>query len=550
MNIEKQHYSSLVTNPGVTLVDCTLRDGGYYNSWDFSTDLIHDYLEAMDNVGVDYVELGFRSLKTDGFKGACAYTTDRFIKTLNVPVGLKVAVMVNASELVRWPQGINDALEKLFSADNDSPVHLVRIACHYREFEQVLPAATWLKDHGYMVTTNLMQVADRSVEEIQTIAETASEFPVDVLYLADSMGSLIPDRVEEVINTLRTGWSGFIGIHTHDNMGHALENSVSAVKAGAKWVDGTITGMGRGPGNAKTEFLVLEFDDRGNRPSKSTTLLAAIRKHFRPLQQKHGWGSNPYYYLSGKYAIHPTYIQEMLVDPRYNEEDVLAVIEQLRLDGGKSFNPKTLDTARNFFRGEPRGTWNPASEIAGRDVLILGTGPSVETHRSAIEAFIGKEHPFVIALNTLEGIGDQFIDIRAACHPVRLLADCRHHRMFPQPLAAPVSMLPDDIVSELEGKHLLDYGFAVQSNTFDFHDTYCTIPALLVVAYALSLATSGKAVRLFLAGFDGYGADDPRRQEVNTVFDLYQQADGSLPLLSITPTLYDIRMKSVYAMCD
>ena len=66
------------------LLDCTLRDGGYYNSWDFNDSLIHDYLLAMKAVRVDVVELGFRSTDKKGFKGACAYSTDAFIRTLDV----------------------------------------------------------------------------------------------------------------------------------------------------------------------------------------------------------------------------------------------------------------------------------------------------------------------------------------------------------------------------------------------------------------------------------------------------------------------------------
>ena len=50
-----------------------------------------------------------------------------------------------------------------------------------------------------------------------------------------------------------------LGIHTHDNMNKALENSLSAYKFGAEWLDGTIQGMGRGPGNVKTEDLVSHF---------------------------------------------------------------------------------------------------------------------------------------------------------------------------------------------------------------------------------------------------------------------------------------------------
>ena len=71
------------------LLDCTLRDGGYYNAWDFSVDLINDYLESMSAISVDYVELGFRSLEANSFKGSCAYTTDNFIRQLNLPSNLK-----------------------------------------------------------------------------------------------------------------------------------------------------------------------------------------------------------------------------------------------------------------------------------------------------------------------------------------------------------------------------------------------------------------------------------------------------------------------------
>jgi len=47
----------------INVLDCTLRDGGYYNNWDFSKELVNDYLEAISLSGIRYVELGFRSLK-------------------------------------------------------------------------------------------------------------------------------------------------------------------------------------------------------------------------------------------------------------------------------------------------------------------------------------------------------------------------------------------------------------------------------------------------------------------------------------------------------
>lgn len=75
-------------------LDCTLRDGGYYNEWDFPVEVINEYLVAMEAAGVDIVELGFRSLQNKGFKGACAFTTDEFIRSLPIPASLTVGVIL------------------------------------------------------------------------------------------------------------------------------------------------------------------------------------------------------------------------------------------------------------------------------------------------------------------------------------------------------------------------------------------------------------------------------------------------------------------------
>jgi len=344
----------------IKLLDCTLRDGGYYNDWDFPTQLIADYLQAMQALAVDYVEIGFRSLKNQGFKGGCAFSTDSFLNSLPIPLELKdkIGVMVNGSELIRHADGLESALEKLFSAKQDSPVTLVRIACHVHEFEQALPAATWLKQQGYLVGFNLMQVADRNEEEITQLAKLASSYSssIDSLYFADSMGSLNPQQTAAIIHAFRQGWSGELGIHTHDNMGQALANSKRAVEEGVSWVDGTVTGMGRGPGNVKTEYLAIELAPFRQGRQNLTKLLEVIHKYFQPLQARYGWGSDPYYYLAGKYGIHPSYIQEMIGDSRYSEEDILAVIDHLKSEGGKKFSLDTLDAARHFYSGEPRGT--------------------------------------------------------------------------------------------------------------------------------------------------------------------------------------------------
>lgn len=529
-------------------LDCTLRDGGYYNAWDFSPDVIHQYLNAMQAAGVDIVELGLRSLSNSGFKGACAFTTDDFIRSLSIPSDLTVGVMVNANELVgEMPQ--QEVLEKLFpNTAANSPVDLVRIACHVHEFAQALPAANWLKERGYKVGFNLMQVADRTEDEIKALARQATAYPLDALYFADSMGSMNPDQTAQIIQWLRSEWSGALGIHTHDNLGLALSNTLRALDEGVTWVDSTVTGMGRGPGNARTEELAIELAEQRGQQVNLVPLMALLREHFVPMQAHYSWGTNPYYYLAGKYGIHPTYIQEMLSDSRYSEEDVLAVIEHLRAEGGKKFSLNTLDAARHFYRGEAKGSWSPKEVFAGRDVLLLGTGPGVAQHRQALERYIRKAKPLVLALNTQCAIDSELIDLRVACHPVRLLADCEAHVKLPQPLITPFSMLPDDVQASLANKEVLDFGLNVEAGNFAFNDTHCTAPTSLVVAYALAVVTSGKAKHILMAGFDGYGADDPRNIEMDNILRAYEASDFTIPVLAVTPSRYHLKSLSVYAL--
>jgi 4-hydroxy 2-oxovalerate aldolase len=531
----------------LTILDCTLRDGGYYNRWNFPQEVTNKYLQSMQAAGIDVVELGLRSLLKKGFKGASAYTTDGYLRTLTIPAGLKVAVMVNASEIIGdMPQEL--ALEVLFPSDAaTSPVDVVRIACHMHEFVKALPACNWLRKRGYIVGFNLMQVADRTQEEIEALSLEASKYPIDVLYFADSMGSMRPAQTSQIISWLRKHWRGAMGIHTHDNMGLALSNTLQAEQDGVTWLDSTVTGMGRGPGNARTEELVIEVADMRQKNINMVPLMSVIRTYFQPLKNQCGWGSNPYYYLSGKYGIHPTYIQEMLGDSRYSEEDILAAINHLKVEGGKKFSFNNLDAARHFYQSDAKGEWAPESLIAGREVLILGAGPSVAEHKAAIESYISSKKPVVIALNTQSAVAQDLIDVRAACHPVRLLADCEAHAALPQPLVTPASALPEDVRQSLGDKKLLDFGLAVKANTFSFTATSAVLPNSLVISYALALATSGKGSRILLAGFDGYGADDPRTREMQKVLELYRDIDGP-ELISITPTTYKISTFSVYAI--
>lgn len=534
----------------IKILDCTFRDGGYYVNWDFPSDLVNDYLLAMSAAKIDVVELGFRFFKNDGFKGANAFTTDDYLRTLVIPNGLEVAVMVNGSDLLINGNLEFERLEMLFpESANSSPVSLVRIACHFYEFVKILPAMKWLKQKGFGTGINLMQISDRTIDEIEEISLKASNYPLDVLYFADSLGSMKPEEVNRIVLAIKKGWKGEIGIHTHDNQGMGLINTVEALKSGVKWLDSTVTGMGRGPGNTLTENLILELASIRDISYNILPLLILIRKFFKPLKEKYSWGSNPFYFISGKYGIHPTYVQEMLNDSRYSEEDILSVLEQLKNNGGKKFSQDSLTSSRNFFDQEPMGSWSPDLLLKDKIVLLIGTGPSVEKYKSSIIDFIKKNNLIVIALNSQNSISDEFIDLRIACHPFRILADLNEHEKFTQPLITPLSLLPKEIAFQLlaNGKKLYDYGLKVESEKFIPKEKFCIIPGPLVLAYSMAVIYSGKAKSIYLVGFDGYNPGDSRNDEIESLFKNIINSNLSPKIVSLTPTKYNgLDQKSIF----
>ena len=532
----------------IKILDCTLRDGGYYNNWDFSNEVVNDYLKVMSAIGINYVELGFRSFQTKDFKGPTWYTTESYLDSLLIPKNLKIGVMVNAYELISHPLGISKATKLMFKESKKSKITFVRLASHFDEFSKVAKICKILQKLGYFVTINLMQISEQTEEKIKSVSKLAQKVSPDVLYFADSLGGMSPSKISSTIMNIRKYWRGSLGIHTHNNLGKAIENSLEALNLKVTWLDCTVTGMGRGPGNAQTEYLLIELQNVQKRKINILPLLKLIKKYFEPLRQKYKWGTNPYYYLAGKYGIHPTYIQEMLA-AQFDEDEILTAINQLKdSGGGRTYN---VDLVRSEFQKPmklTKGNWSAVSKIKGREVLILASGPKANDYKTELEKYIKSKKPFVIALNTTVNINKKLIDIFVACNPLRLIADADLYKSLTSPLAVPKSLLSKSLKEKFKNLQLLDFGIGLKGNYFEFHKTGAIVPRLYASAYALSIATSGKASKILLAGFDGYGANDRRTKVIDELFYLYSSFKEARSIVAVTPTSYSVASASIYAI--
>lgn len=528
----------------ITVLDCTLRDGGYYNDWDFAPDLVRKYLESAAKAGIDVVEIGFRFPAQKRFLGAYAYCLDPFLDTLVIPDGLELGVMINAAN---FAEGGTALLDRLFAPRRQSRVGLVRIAFHLDEVLACRPLAERLKALGYRVGLNLMQVSERPHHVLEDAARAIAGWGVaEVLYFADSLGSMDAGAVAATIASLRRGWQGPIGIHAHDNMSNALSNTLVAQDNGVTWLDATLSGMGRGSGNARMECLLVELGRRGHARFHADSLFPLVLGEFEEMRRRFQWGPNLFYFLAGAYGIHPYYVQEMLSDGDKASEHALAALERLKGAGANSYSAERL---REAMLPEPvrfEGGWDCRGWAAGRTVLIVAASPWVRRHVQPITAFIERTGPLVLSLNTGTPLPPDCVDAFLACSELRFAMEADHYLDLAAPLIAPMAAFPDGVRRQMEGK-VHDYGLTTEVGRFVFGAKQAVLPHRLAAAYGLALANAGGATRILLAGFDGYGEANPLQREMEEVFAAYAATPGAAPLSAITPTTYSIPQSSLFS---
>jgi 4-hydroxy 2-oxovalerate aldolase len=530
----------------VNVLDCTLRDGGYYGDWNFNKPIVEKYLCAVSDAKIDIIEIGFRFLSKEKGLGPFAYSKDNYLVTLPLPKKILIAVMINANEIIEYGDGADKAIDLLFSEKSKSPVDIVRIATHINDFEKCQHFAIKLQTLGYRVFLNLMQIDSIGNDDVAIIAEQINSWGcIDVLYFADSFGNMNNTSVREVIEAISNEWHGEIGIHAHDNKGHALANSISAIDYGVSYIDATILGMGRGAGNTKMENLLVEMVDHGLGEYYPEALFPIALQEFDELHKKYNWGSSIYYYLSAVHGIHPTYIQEMLSDGRYDTNQILSAIDFLKPVQSASYNIENMLTAISSSSGNERGSWSVKDWANGREILIVGSGPSTREYFDDIVNYINCHNPIVLCLNINKHMPENLITAYVACHETRITIELDLYPNLKKPIILPMSRMPSEINGLLADVDVLDYGLRIKKDILNITHNGCTLEKSLVLMYALSLSSVSGATRVLLTGVDGYDKSDPKQQEMVLSLNKFKQNSNNIEICAVTPTTYPIMQKLI-----
>ena len=241
------------------LFDTTLRDGALTTGVDFSIEDKRQIAGLLDALGVDYVEGGYPGANptdTEFFKRKptrrarfCAFgMTKRPGRSAANDPGVAGLIAADADAVVyvakSWDYHVHVALGCTLEENLDCIAESVRHAVAAGR-EAMVDCEHFFD--GYKANP------DYALQ----CARTALEYGARWAVLCDTNGGTLPHEIERIVGEVAKVLPGAkLGIHAHNDTGNAVANSLAAIRAGARQVQGTLNGLGERCGNADLVTLI------------------------------------------------------------------------------------------------------------------------------------------------------------------------------------------------------------------------------------------------------------------------------------------------------
>jgi len=300
------------------ILDCTLRDGGYYTGWNFSKNLFENYLKTVSKLNISIIELGYLSDAKDN-NGLFYHLNKKILKRAKslIRKDQKIFAMINFKEIKSIHQ-IDNLL-----ADKKKVLDGIRFAVPPSKMNDLNKVINKIskKYKDLSINVNLMYLS-KWINNEKILSKLFKKISknINVVSFVDSYGALAPEQIKKFLYKVKNKNISQIkiGTHFHNNCGLALANSLAAYNAGSEVIDTTFTGMGRGAGNAETELLLANLSDKNNKISGFE--LSNLLEIFYGMKKKMNWGSSFAY----AFAAMNDFSQSQMMD----------LIQNRRLDPG------------------------------------------------------------------------------------------------------------------------------------------------------------------------------------------------------------------------
>jgi 4-hydroxy 2-oxovalerate aldolase len=509
------------------ILDCTLRDGGYYTNWDFDSELVKTYLESFNHLPVDYLEIGYRSNPMKGYLGEYFYCPTYVLEEVKNSSNKKLVIILNEKDVK-----VND-LQNLLGPCIGL-IEMVRIAIDPKNLKRALILAEGVKKLGFEVGFNVMYMSTWSSQK-----EFLNELPLidgvtDYFYMVDSFGGVFPEDVKATYDLVKSKVDVKIGFHGHNNMELALINTLTAIECGADIIDSTVTGMGRGAGNLKTELLLTTLNAKG-KIDLDFNPLSKVVDGFSKLQAQYEWGTNLPYMVSGANSLPQKDVMDWVGKRYYSFNSIIRALD----NQSKGVEDNQKLTKYNFSEAP-----------SAKEVLIVGGGPSVVKNAAAINHFISNNPEIVIIHASSK---NSFCLNQTKQNHFYCLVGNEGHRLedvfngdyveggkcilppFPRKMG---TYIPNSFI---------DNSFELEEISFTnlYKDSHTTL--------ALQTAINLGAKKAYFVGYDGYIGNSISEKEQELYLEnefLFDSAiKQGMKCVSLTPTTYKkIEQESIFAL--
>lgn len=239
----------------VRLTDTTLRDGSHAVSHQFTVKNVRDVVRALDDARVEVIEVSHG----DGLAGSSFNYGFSGTNELDL-IEAAVDEAKNAKIACLMLPGLGTLHEMKEARERGAEI--IRIATHSTEADISIQHFQAAREMGFETVGFLMLSHMNTPSGLAKQARIMADAGCQCVYVVDSAGHLIledvSDRVEALVQEL--GDDAQVGYHGHQNLSFGVANSVLAVRAGARQIDGTLAALGAGAGNSPTEVLAAVFE--------------------------------------------------------------------------------------------------------------------------------------------------------------------------------------------------------------------------------------------------------------------------------------------------
>jgi isopropylmalate/homocitrate/citramalate synthase len=275
----------------VGFYDTTLRDGEQTVGVVLSPEDKVELARGLDDLGIERIEAGFPRVSDDDWR-AVELIRDAglkaevwgFSRAVEADVKALVELGVEAS-VIESP--ISDLKLEALGVDREAML------------ERIVYAVTFAVEQGITVAFFGVDGSRADPGYFETVYKTAVEAGAQEVVVVDTIGIASPEAVGDLVGRTKE-WLGPgvpVHFHGHNDFGLATAAALAAVRAGARWVQGTINGMGERAGNANLPEIALAL--RGLYGIETKLRLDRVRGFSERLRELSGYDLEPFKPLVG-----------------------------------------------------------------------------------------------------------------------------------------------------------------------------------------------------------------------------------------------------------